>query len=248
MLCRNYGHRGFSGRYPENTMLAFEKALEAGCEGMEFDVHLTKDGELVIIHDETIDRTSGRHGVIRDMTYEKLCQVDFSYPDKFGGRFPFQQIPTLRAYFELVKDRHILSNIELKTGVYEYPGIEQAVYDLICEFGLEQQVIISSFNHHSILRMKAIAPALACGFLSETWILDVGAYVSGHRVEAYHPQFHMLTAPEVADLRAHGCQINTWTVNETEDIRAMIQIGVDGIISNFPDRVGAELRAAGLRP
>ena len=247
MKCRNYAHRGFSGRYPENTMLAFEKALEIGCEGIEFDVHLTKDNVLVIIHDEAIDRTSSRHGLIKDMTYEELCQVDFSYPDKFGDKFPFQRIPTLREYFELVKDKDILSNIELKTGYYEYPGIEQAVYDMICEFGLNERVVISSFNHHSVLRMKAIAPELVCGFLSETWILNVGDYVSGHGVEAYHPQFHMLTPPEVADLRAHGCQMNTWTVNETADIQEMIRIGVDGIISNFPDRVGEELRAAGLR-
>ena len=247
MKCRNFAHRGFSGAYPENTMLAFEKALEAGCEGMEFDVHLTKDRELVIIHDEAIDRTSGRHGLVKDMTYQELCGVDFSYPDKFGGAFPFQRIPTLREYFELVKDRDIRSNIELKTGVYEYPGIEQAVYDLICEFGLNEQVIISSFNHHSIMRMKAIDSRLACGFLSETWILDAGAYVSGHGVEAYHPHFRMLTDSETADLKAHGCQINTWTVNEVSDIREMIRIEADGIISNFPDRVGAELTAAGLR-
>ena len=247
MKCRNYGHRGFSGCYPENTMLAFEKALEAGCEGMEFDVHLTKDGQLVIIHDETVDRTSAGHGRIRDMTYEELCRINLNYPDKFGDRFPFQRIPTLREYFELVKDRDMISNIELKTGVYEYPGIEQAVYDLIREYRLEDRVIISSFNHHSVLRMKAIDPSLVCGFLSETWILDAGDYVKRHGVEAYHPQFHMLTPAETADLQSHGVRINTWTVNEEEDIREMLRIGVDGIISNFPDRVKALLEESGLR-
>lgn len=245
MKCRNYGHRGFSGAYPENTMLAFEKALEAGCEGMEFDVHLTRDGELVIIHDEAIDRTSNRTGLVRDMTYEELCQVDFSY--QYAGQFGFQKIPTLREYFELVKDRDIRSNIELKTGVYEYPGIEQAVYALIQEYHMEDKVIISSFNHHSILRMKALAPQLTCGFLSETWILDVGEYVHSHGVEAYHPQFAMLTDEETADLKAHGVQINTWTVNEEADILHMIHLGVDGIISNYPDRVAALLRQEGLR-
>ena len=247
MHCRNFGHRGFSGNYPENTMLSFEKALEAGCEGMEFDVHFSADRELVIIHDETVDRTSSASGRVMDMTLAQLRKINFNYPDKFGDRFSFQPIPTLRDYFELVKDRDIISNIELKTGVYEYPGIEQAVWDLIREYRLEDRVIISSFNHHSVLRMKALAPKLPCGFLSETWILDAGAYVSGHGVEAYHPQFHMLTEEETADLRAHGVQLNTWTVNEPEDIRAMIARGVDGIISNFPDRVGTILRESGLR-
>lgn len=245
MKCRNYAHRGFSGNYPENTMLAFEKALEAGCEGMEFDVHLTKDQVLVIIHDERIDRTSGQHGFVKDMTYEELCQIDFSY--KWKGQVHFQRIPTLKEYFELTKDRDILSNIELKTGVFEYPGIEKAVYDLIKEYHMEEKVIISSFNHHSVMRMKALAPDLPCGFLSETWILEAGNYVESHGIEAYHPHFAMLTDEETADLKAHGRQINTWTVNEPEHIRRMIDLQVDGIIGNYPDRVNKELKAAGLR-
>ena len=247
MKCRNYGHRGFSGQYPENTMLAFEKALEAGCEGMEFDVQLTADGEPVILHDEALDRTTDGSGLLRDRTLAELRQVNAAYPSRFSSRFGFQKIPTLREYFELVRDRDVVSNIELKTGVYEYPGIEGKVCALIREYGMEQRVILSSFNHHSILRVKELAPELPCGFLSETWILDVGDYVSRHGVEAYHPQFHMLTEGETADLKAHGVKINTWTVNEEEDILRMISLGVDGIISNYPDRVGALLRRTGLR-
>ena len=245
MLCRNYGHRGFSGRYPENTMLAFEKALEAGCEGIELDVHLTRDHQLVIIHDETIDRTSDKTGWVKDMTYGELCQADFSY--RCRGQVPFQRIPTLREYFTLVKDRDIVTNIELKTGVWEYPGIERAVWQLIQEFHLEDRVLISSFNHNSVLRMKALAPSLPCGFLTETWILDPGQYVASHGVEAYHPQFYMVTPEERQSLRDHGIKINTWTVNEDKDILRMIEAQVDGIISNFPDRVGELLREQGLR-
>ena len=245
MKCRNYAHRGFSGCYPENTMLAFRKAREAGCEGMEFDVHFTRDRQLVIIHDERIDRTSGQQGFVKDMTYAQLCQVDFSY--KWKDQVPFQRIPTLREYFELVKDCDIVSNIELKTGVFEYPGIEQAVYDLIREYHMERKVVVSSFNHHSVMRMKEIDPSIVCGFLSETWILDAGAYVEGHGIEAYHPAFFMLTDEEAADLKAHDRQINTWPVNEPQYIRRMIALGVDGIIGNYPDRVKAELEAAGLR-
>ncbi len=245
MKCRNYGHRGFSGCYPENTMLAFKKALEAGCEGIELDVHLTKDNHLVIIHDEKIDRTSDQSGLVKDMTYEELCKVDFSY--KYAGQFGFQKIPTLREYFEFVKDKDIITNIELKTGVYEYPGIEKAVYDMICEFGLQKKVVISSFNHNSVMRMKALAPDLECGFLTETWILDAGSYVSTHKIEAYHPDFHMLTEKETADLKEHHVKINTWTVNEEKDILDMIQKEVDGIISNYPNRVAVLLKQTGLR-
>ena len=245
MKCRNFAHRGFSGNYPENTMLAFRKALEAGCEGMEFDVHLTKDHELVIIHDELTDRTSGVHGYVKDMTYEELSRIDFSY--RWKDQIPFQKIPTLREYFELVKDRDLISNIELKTGIFEYEGIEKAVCDLIHEYHMEKKVIISSFNHHSVMRMKAIDPAIACGFLSDTWILNAGAYVEANGIEAYHPAFFMLTDRETAEIKSHDRAINTWTVNEPEHIRRMIALEVDGIIGNYPDRVNAELRAAGLR-
>ena len=244
MKCINYAHRGFSGRYPENTMLAFEKALEAGCEGIEFDVHLTKDHVPVIIHDERIDRTSDQTGWVKDMTYDELCKVDFSYKFKEAG---FRRIPTLREYFELVKDKDIISNIELKTGVFEYPGIEKVVYDMLCEFGLRKKVIISSFNHHSVMRMKELDPEIECGFLSETWILDVGEYINRNQVEAYHPIFRMLNDEITKDLKEHHCRINTWTVNEEEDILEMIRIGVDGIISNYPDRVGRLLKEKGLR-
>ena len=244
---RCYAHRGLyepNGPVPENSLAAFRAAAAAGY-GIELDVQLTKDGVPVIIHDEAIDRTSNHTGLVRDMRYEELCQADFAY--KWQGTMPFQKIPTLREYFELVQDKDIITNIELKTGVFEYPGIEGKVLALIEEYGLFDRVVVSSFNHHSVLRIKALAPKLCCGFLSETWILDAGAYVSGHGIEAYHPHFAMLTDPEVADLKAHNVQINTWTVNEAEDIRHMIAIEADGIISNWPARVKEELVKAGLR-
>lgn len=245
LKCRNYAHRGFSGKYPENTLLAFEKAIEVGCEGIEFDVHFSKDGELVIIHDEQIDRTSNQTGFVKDLTYEELCEVDFSY--KFGDQYGFQRIPTLREYMELVKDKDIITNIELKTGIFEYPGIEQAVYDLIRAYDLRERVVISSFNHFSVQRMKQLDPGITCGFLSETWILNTGEYVAKNGVECFHPIYRMLNPQITKDLKEHGIQINTWTINEEEDIEEMIRLEVDGIIGNYPDRVGRLLKRAKLR-
>lgn len=245
MECRNFAHRGFSGQYPENTMIAFEKALEAGCEGIEMDVHLTKDNELVIIHDEKTDRTSNITGYVKDMTYEELSKADFSYiyRDKVGSC----RIPTLKEYFDLVKDKDIITNIELKTGIFEYIGIENAVYNMIKEYKLEDRILISSFNHNSVMRMKNIAPELKYGFLSETWILNTGEYLNTYNIEAYHPDFHMLTDTEVHDLREHNIKINTWTVNEPDDIQHMIDIRAEGIISNYPDRVKTLLEKNELR-
>ena len=245
LVCRNYAHRGFSGEYPENTMIAFEKALEAGCEGIENDVHLTKDGVLVIIHDEEIDRTGNASGWVKDMTYEELCKVDFS--SKFHDKVGFQKIPTLDEYLQLVKDKDIITNIELKTGIIEYPGIERAVYEKLKEYDYCDKVVISSFNHQSVKRMKEIAPEIKCGLLTATWILDAGEYTASHGFECYHPLFVMLKPENVADLRAHGIEINTWTVNEEEHIGWMIDAKVDGIIGNYPDRVKKLLNERGLR-
>ncbi len=119
-MTKNFAHRGFSGKYPENTMLAFRKAVEEGVDGIELDVQLTKDGEVVIIHDETIDRTTDGKGLVVSYTYDELRKFDASF--KFRGQCGFNPIPTLREYFELVKDKNLVTNIELKTGLNEYFG------------------------------------------------------------------------------------------------------------------------------
>ncbi len=236
-MVKNFAHRGFSGNYPENTMLAFSMACETpGCDGIENDVHLTKDGEVVIIHDETLDRTStDGKGFVRAYTYEELKKFDVSF--RFAGQCEPQHIPTLREYFELVKQYDIVTNIELKTGIFEYPGIEKKVWDLIQEFGLKDKIIISSFNHFSVRRMKELCPDLKCGLLTETWLLDAGRYTKNCGVECLHPIFYNMTEEVVAEVKSNGIEINTWTVNEEEDIRTMINRNVDSIIGNFPDRV-----------
>lgn len=232
-MTKNFAHRGFSGKYPENTLLAFEKAVEAGAQGIELDVQLTKDGEIVIIHDETIDRTTDGKGEVVSYTYEELKKFDASYI--YRGQMGFNKIPTLREYFELIKDTDIITNIELKTGINEYLGIEKKVWDMICEYNLADRVIISSFNHYSILRMKAIAPKIKCGLLSETWIIDAGKYTRNLGVECYHPHFTNMTKEIVKEIKAQGIEINTFTVNKEKDIRDMIEKGIDIVIGNFPD-------------
>ena len=234
-MTKNFAHRGFSGKYPENTMLAFEKAVEIGADGVELDVQLTKDGEVVIIHDETIDRTTDGKGYVVDYTYEELSKLDASYI--YTGKMGFNKIPTLKEYFELAKDLDFVTNIELKTGINQYLGIEEKVYKLIKEYKLEKKVIISSFNHFSVLRMKKIAPELKCGFLSEDWIIDAGAYTASHGIECFHPRFNNLIPEVVEELKRNNIEINTWTVNKEEDIKDLINKGIDILIGNYPDLV-----------
>ncbi|GAB6150009.1 glycerophosphodiester phosphodiesterase [Clostridium novyi] len=234
-MIKNFAHRGFSGKYPENTLLAFEKAIELGVDGIELDVHLSKDNEMVIIHDENVSRTTNGEGYIKDLTYEEISKLDASYI--YTGQYGFNKIPTLREYFELVKDKDVITNIELKTNIFEYPGIEQKVWELIQEYHLESKVIISSFNHFSVMRMRKIAPMLEYGLLSETWLIDAGNYVNNLGIKYYHPIFRNLTDEIVKEIHQYGIKINTYTVNTEEDIKDMISKDINIVISNFPDLV-----------
>ncbi|WP_308008955.1 glycerophosphodiester phosphodiesterase [uncultured Fusobacterium sp.] len=235
-MIKNFAHRGFSGKYPENTMLAFKKAIEFGADGIELDVQLTKDEEIVIIHDETIDRTTNGKGLVSDYTYEELCKFDASFI--YHGQMGFNKIPTLREYLELVKDKNIVTNIELKTGILEYIGIEEKVWELIQEYKIEKKVIISSFNHYSILRMKELAPDLKYGLLSESWLINAGKYAHDLGIQCYHPIHYNLTPEIINEIKKYGIEINTYTVNKESDIRYLIEKGIDIIIGNFPDLTG----------
>lgn len=235
-MIRVFAHRGFSGSYPENTMLAFKQALANGAGGIELDVQLTKDGEVIILHDEKLDRTTTGTGLVSEHSLEDLRQLDASYT--YRGMVGFNPIPTLREYFEQVKQEDIITNIELKTGILPYPGIEQKTWELIREFHLEDRIIISSFNHYSIMRMKSIAPCLEYGLLTSTWIYQPGAYAKQLGVTCYHPHYIGLTDEVIQDLKEHNIKINPWTVNSKEDAANLIAKGVDNIISNYPDILG----------
>ena len=127
MSIKTYAHRGFSGLYPENTMLAFRKAVEEGfCDGIELDVHLSKDNEIVIIHDETVDRTTNGTGFVKDKSLEELKKLKANYT--FNETYEDQEIPTFEEYCKYVSDKNIITNIEIKTNLIYYPNIEKIIY------------------------------------------------------------------------------------------------------------------------
>ena len=229
-----YGHRGFSGIYPENTMLAFEKAYEAGADGIEFDVQLTKDRVPVIMHDENTFRTTGQNFWVKDLSLEEFLRLDAGYVK--NGQFGFTPPPTLREVVTFCAEKNFRMNIELKTGVFEYDGIEQIVADMLKEFGLSETVLVSSFNHFSVLRFRSIMPEIRVGLLEESWVLNAGAYCKSLGAEDYNPTVCFLNDETVAELRANGRGINTWTVNSEEEMRRTLGYNVEIGISNWPDR------------
>lgn len=235
-MVKNIAHRGFSGRYPENTLLAFQKALEVGADGIELDVHLTKDNILVIIHDERLDRTTDGCGLVKEHTYAQLRKLDASAT--YQGMYGRSSIPTLEQYFELIQGWNGLTNIELKNSIIDYEGIEEQVLKLVERYGRKKDCIFSSFNHLSIQRIKALAPEVRCGFLEESRMIDPAEYCIRYGVEFWHPFCYSMTDDIIAQLKAVGIGINVWTANTREEMEEMLRQGVDGVITNFPDLFG----------
>lgn len=234
-MIKNIAHRGFKGEYPENTLLSFKKAIEVGADGIEFDVHLTKDNEVVIIHDETLERTTDGKGFVKDYTLNELRKFNASKcsVEKFG----FNAIPTLEEYFVMVRDLDFITNVELKNSIFPYDGIEKIVCDLISRYNMEKKVIVSSFNHHSIMKVKEINKNIECGLLVASWIVNPGQYVKDLGVENYHPAAYGLTRDEVSTIQSFGIKVNAWIGNIDVDYSDLITAGVDAIISDYPDIV-----------
>lgn len=231
-------HRGFSGKYPENSPLAFRMtAEETAADGIESDVHMTRDGKLVIFHDDEVSRTSNGHGYIRDMTYDELHALDIgAWKDPaFAG----EHIWTLEQLLDFCRQTGLVLNLELKNGDVFYPGLEQRVCDLLRERRMQEQVFVSSFNHHSMGIFKQLCPEVETGLLYSSPLLDTLDYAKRSGANNMHPRFAVLSyQPELMDgLHAMGMKVNTWTVDEEDDIRDMLSRGADGIISNWPDRL-----------
>ena len=229
-----WAHRGASGHAPENTLEAFGLAAEQKADGVELDVQFTKDRQLVVIHDERIDRTSDGTGWVADMTLEELRKYNYN---KAHPEFSHCNIPTLEDVFKLLKPTGLFINIELKTGMNFYPGIELETIELVEKYDLQSRVIYSSFNHESIKKVKELRPEAKCGFLYSNGIADAASYAARYHVEALHPTIYNMKYPGfVESCREKGIKIHTWTVNSEREIEQMRQYGVDAVITNFPKR------------
>lgn len=229
-----FAHRGYSGCYPENTMLSFRKAAETGCDGIELDVQLTKDGTVVVIHDETVDRTTTGSGSVKDFTYDEIRKLDAT--KAWNGKFHKELIPSFEEYCEWVATTHLTTNIELKTSKVYYPDLEKKTIDIIAKHRLEKKVLFSSFNHLSIIETKKIAPSIPVGALVEEQGFErSGAYCKHWGFEFYHPSYKNLNDNAVKELNDNGIGINVWTINGMAELEKMVEWNVAGIFTNFPN-------------
>lgn len=228
-----WAHRGASGYAPENTLEAFAKAIEMGADGIELDVQMTKDGQLVILHDETVDRVSNGKGFVKDYTYEELVKLNVNKKFPEYGKVT---IPTLEEVYRLIQDTDLMINVELKNGVIFYQNLEERVLELTDWYGLGDRVIYSSFNHYSIMKLKRLQPCVKTGFLYEDGYLNMPLYAEQYGVEALHPAIYNLQYPHfIEDCRARGIALRVWTVNDTEDMKMLCENGINSMITNYPD-------------
>lgn len=228
-------HRGASAYAPENTMASFIKALEMNADGIELDVHMTKDKALVVCHDEKVDRTTDGEGFVKDFTLEEIKSLDAG--SWFGEEFKGQRIPELREVLELIKDTDIMLNIELKNAPIIYAGIEKKTIDMISEYKMEDRVIISSFNHYSLIEVKRINSRIKTGVLYIAGLVEPWIYAKRLNADALHPIFYNLLVPDfVKGCFENGIMINPFTVDDEMYIAALVNLKINGIITNYPDR------------
>lgn len=235
---RIWAHRGASGTLPENTMAAFELAIQQGADGIELDVQRTADGVLVVCHDEEILRLTCQNGSIAGMTFEQLRRLNFAahMPDASP-----QRLPALADVLDLVRPTGLTIDIELKNATVLCPGLEDDVLRLLIEWKMTERVQLASFNHYSLVECIRLiremnlsipcGPQYFCGFF-EPW-----HYAVRNGFAAIHPLYANLRIPGLVT-RCHdaGIAVNAWTIDQPEHIAMAVQLGVDAVITNVPDQ------------
>jgi glycerophosphoryl diester phosphodiesterase len=248
---RVIAHRGASGHAPENTLSAFLLASEMGAEAIELDVHLAADGEVVVIHNDTVDATTDGHGRVSQMTLDELKALDAGgwYDVRYAG----ERIPTLAEVFEAVGHR-LLINVEIKverglgaTRARQSGQLEVEVIRLIEDYQMTRRVILSSFSPGSLRRAHRLHPNIPLGFLyarsprRSPLLMPRIVHTLVVPYDALHPALSLVDAAYVAGARRWGPPVNVWTVNAPDDMRRVSALGVAGIITNYPDRLNQVL-------
>ena len=229
-------HRGFKKNYPENTLTAFQAAMDAGVPMIELDVTLSRDRKLVVIHDATLERTTSGHGSVHDHTLEELKQLDAG--SWFHSDFAEERLPELGEVLDLV-DGRVITNIEIKSNAYEphHPAdaIEKQIVDLVKQKKALDAVLISSFKAEILMQVSAIAEKPALALISsdpadgQTIKLcqDLNAF-------SWHPDHRILTESQVEKMHAAGLKVFPYTIDTMADYLKMTAMNVDGVITNDP--------------
>lgn len=227
-------HRGAMGTHPENTMPAFLEAYRVGADGIELDVQMTKDGALVIIHDERIDRTSNGKGWVKDFTLEELRQLDFGihFSDAFAGT----KIPTLEEVLDWVTATPLGIHIELKNGIVRYDGLEDRVIELVRHYQLIDRVVISSFNHYSLVDVHRQHPDIETAILFMEGLYEPWHYARSIGANGLHCNLPVAVPEFLAGAAQDGMPVRPFIVNKKKHIQKLVEANCAGIFTDYPER------------
>lgn len=236
-----YGHRGAAGTHPENTLLSFEEALNNGVDGIELDVQLTKDGELIVMHDPTVDRTTSGSGYVNEMTLAEIKQLsagsEFSHMiDYDPNTWPSIKVPTLKETLNLIRSHRIELNIEFKPNLAIHKGIEQAVLKEVESYGQGLKVSYSSFHLPILMRLKALDKKVETAFLVKQNVPFPRDYLETFNLATFHVSKKQLLGDSFFEEEELLEKIRVWTVNCDADINKLLQKNVKAIMTDFPKR------------
>ncbi|MCG6536743.1 MAG: glycerophosphodiester phosphodiesterase [Syntrophales bacterium LBB04] len=237
-------HRGFSGQAPENTMAAFRRAIDVGCEMIELDVHLTRDGEVAVIHDDDLERTTNGRGAVAAKTLAELRELDAG--SWFHPRFSGERIPLLAEVLAITRDR-ISINIELKRGKhlpYTMEELADRTLSVVETAGMADQVLFSSFDPAAVDRIRERNPILLVALIVETSWTKPEEAGGGRIYPVLSCRTTTLNEENIRRAHAEGIRVHVWTVNTRREMERFIALGVDGIITNHPNRLIALLQGA----
>jgi glycerophosphoryl diester phosphodiesterase len=228
-----WAHRGASRAAPENTLPAYQLAVEAGADGVELDVQLSRDGQIVVIHDETLSRTTNGDGWVKDHTLAELKKLDASAGrDGHAG----VRVPTLSEALALLAPTTLRLNVELKNSEVPYPGLEEAVLAEVAAAGMVERTMYSSFSGESVRRLATMAPAAEVALIYSRPLTRPLRLAAGLGASAVHPDRRLVGGPHwVARARARHLAVRPWVLNTRERIERAIRLGADGLFTDVPD-------------
>lgn len=236
-----FGHRGVPDQTPENTIASFQKSVDLGLDGIELDARFCKTGELVVFHDDKVDKITNGSGFVADLTFDEIRQLDAG--THFAEEFKTERIPTLEEALEVLGGKMIV-NIELKSKSIPDDGLEAKVVPLVEKMGLQSSVVLSSFNPFSVHRVRKINPGLKRALLfsddqpihlRQAW----GSYLVP--LDGLHPRYPLVTDRLMKRAKANNWFVCTWTVDEMTEVRRVFDAGVTIVITNHPESVRGAL-------
>lgn len=225
-----FAHRGYSAKYPENSLLAFNKAVEYGADGFELDIHLTKDEQIVVIHDHTINRTTTGRGKVVEMSFDEIQQFNIK-----NGLFNVtdEKVPLLSEVLDIVKKHNKLLNIEIKAE----PGkIEDKLHELLTRYDIIDQIIISSFNIESLVKMEALDSSYETALLFDRYHTSPWDYKTSHNIKSIHPNAKHIKIDHLVELEHNELPARVYTVNKEKDLKTWMSSSVTGIITDEVER------------